>query len=246
MSYDRALTVFSPNGHLLQIEHAMEAVQRGACSVGVEGKDSLVLCVQRKSLTQLQDSCTMKKILQIDENIYLAFSGLTADARVLAGTARNECQSFMLNYEDRMDVEYLGRFIAHHQQRYTQSGGRRPFGVSTIIAGIDNDGKCSLYMTDPSGFLARWHAVSCGPNSKTVTEYLEKTWKPDQDADTTLKTAVRGLLEVVDQGAKSLEVVQLRVGHEARFLSEDEVAELVKTVEAEREQEEAAKKPKKN
>ena len=85
-------------------------------------------------------------------------------------------------------------------QRYTQSGGRRPFGVSTIIAGIDDDGKNALYLTDPSGSYARWKAVACGRNHKTVLEYLEAQFKEGLDDHETLKMAVRGLLEVVDQG----------------------------------------------
>eukprot|EP00756_Hemistasia_phaeocysticola_P029891 Hpha_TRINITY_DN16260_c0_g5::TRINITY_DN16260_c0_g5_i2::g.12946::m.12946/K02731/PSMA7; 20S proteasome subunit alpha 4 len=242
MSYDRALTVFSPDGHLFQVEYAMEAVKKGATCIGVRGKESIVLAVERKTATQLQDSRTVKKILQIDDNIFLAFAGLTADARVLANRARLECQSFRLNYEDRVEVDFLTRYIAHTQQRYTQLGGSRPFGVSCIIAGVDEHGKPHLYMTDPSGNYAAWKAVACGNNQKTVREFLEKHCTDEEpDAAGTLRIALRALLEVVDQGAKNIEVVELKHG-ESRFLPEEDLTALVKDIEREREEEEKAKK----
>jgi 20S proteasome alpha/beta subunit len=102
------------------------------------------------------------------------FTGLTADGRVLIDKARIECQSHRLTVEDPVTIEYITRHIAGIQQvivvfrssffggpysvqRYTQSGGVRPFGIATLIVGFDpNDTRPRLYMTEPSGIYSAW------------------------------------------------------------------------------------------
>lgn len=107
--------------------------------------------IQKKAVTKLQDGKTIKKILEIDSHIHMAYSGLTADGRILANKARIECQSYRLNYDDNPPVEYISRFIAETKQKYTQKGGVRPFGISCLLAGFDTSARPHLYYTDPSG-----------------------------------------------------------------------------------------------
>ena len=228
--YDSALTVFSPNGHLFQVEYAMEAVKKGLCSVGVRGKNSVVLGVEKKTVTKLQEPRTVKKIHQLDRNISIAFSGLNADARILSNMARVECQSYRLNYDDDPPVEYIAKFISSTQQKYTQRGGVRPFGISTLIAGFDNSNRPRLFQTEPSGVFSEWKSNCAGRNTKQLKDFLEKNYKDDMSVEDTLRLACKSLMDVVESGAKNIELVVL-TEKETRMLTDEEVEKLVILIE---------------
>lgn len=235
-SYDRALTVFSPDGHLFQVDYALEAVRKGTCAVGVRGKDVVVLGVEKRTVLQLQDPRTIRKTAMLDDHICLAFAGLTADARILIDKARTECQSHRLTVEDPVTVDYITRHIGGIQQRYTQSGGVRPFGISTLIIGFDqNESRPRLYQTEPSGIYSAWKANAIGRSSKTVREFLEKNHKEDMDKEATIKLAIKSLLEVVQTGAKNIEIALMEGHGKVRNLELSEIEDVVKEIEAEKE-----------
>lgn len=92
-------------------------------------------------------------------------------------------------------------------QKYTQSGGARPFGISTLIVGFDpEDTTPRLYQTEPSGIYSAWKANAIGRSSKTVREFLEKNYKEGLDKDDAIKLTIKSLLEVVQTGAKNIEI----------------------------------------
>jgi len=246
MSYDTAITVFSPDGHLFQVEYAQEAVKKGSTAVGVKGKDIVVLGVEKKAVAMLQDDRTVRKICSLDDHVSMAFAGLTADARVLIQRARVECQSYKLSVEDPVTVEYITRHIASLQQKYTQGRGRRPFGLSTLLVGFDYDGTSHLYQTDPSGTYHEWKANAIGRNAKSVREFLEKNYTDEtNDSDALcVKLAIRALLEVVQSGSKNVEIAVARRNRPLEMLSGEEIERIMAEIEKENEAE-AEKKNKK-
>jgi len=245
--YDSAITVFSPDGHLFQVEYAQEAVKKGSTAVGVRGANCVVLGVEKKSAAKLQEERTVRKICLLDNHVVMAFAGLTADARILINRARVECQSHRLTVEDPVTLEYITRHIAELKQRYTQSNGRRPFGISCLIGGFDEDGTPRLYQTEPSGTYHEWKANATGRNAKTVREFLEKYYTTDEveSEEKTVKLAVRALLEVVQSGGKNLEIAVMRKNQRMQMLEVDTIDKYVQEVEKEKEAEAEKKKQKK-
>jgi 20S proteasome subunit alpha 4 len=242
------------------VEYALEAVKRGTCAVGVKGKDIVVLGCEKRSAMKLQDTrITPSKIGLIDTHVCLAFAGLNADARILIDKARLEAQSHRLTIEDPVTIEYATKYVAGIQQRYTQSGGVRPFGISTLIIGFDKgDPEPKLYQTEPSGIYSAWYDLNCahrqpyiltprrkanaiGRSSKTVREFLERNHKDDMDREATISLTVKSLLEVVQTGAKNIEIAIMAPGKTIEMLPAEQIEQYVKTIEAEKQEEQAKK-----
>ncbi len=176
--YDMAITQFSPEGRLFQVEYAIEAVRRGTTAIVCRNKNSVVFAVEKKSSQLQEETLGSEKIFKIDDHIGVAIAGLTADARVLIDRARVQAQINLLNYDEKISVKDSTLNICEYKQVFTQNAGVRPFGVSFLIAGIDGNGT-SLYLTDPSGAMWSYYAFAIGSGATEARAYLEEHYKKD-------------------------------------------------------------------
>jgi len=205
MGYDRAITIFSPDGRLFQVEYALEAVRRGWTAIGIRCTNGVVLAVEKKRISPLIDPASMEKILKIDEHVGATFAGLSSDARILIERARQEAQINRMLYDETIDVEVLTKKVSEVKQIYTQHAGVRPFGVALLIAGVDRFGP-KLFMTEPSGAYAGYYAVSIGAGSQTVTEFFEKNYQQDLKVDDAIMLALKALASVIEGNLDSTKV----------------------------------------
>jgi len=207
-AYDRAITVFSPDGRLFQVEYALETVNRGATIIGITCSEGVVLGAEEKLESSLQDPNFTWKIFEVDEHIGAAVVGLGSDARVLIDQARIYAQSNRLLYDEPIDIEIIAKRIGDIKQLYTQHAGVRPFGVSILFGGVDKTG-CKLFMTDPSGSYRSFKAVALGIGRETAEKILKEEYREDLTLEEAIKLAVKCLVKALEaRGEKP----RLRIG----------------------------------
>jgi len=195
-AYDRAITVFSPDGRLLQVEYAMELVNRGATILGIQCTEGVVLASE-ENVEVLEEAGYSWKIFRIDEHVGAAIVGLSSDARILTDQARIYAQSNKLTYDEPMDIEVVTKRICDIQQMYTQHAGVRPFGVSIIFGGVDKTGP-RVFGTHPSGTYRGYKATALGAGRETVLAVLKEEYREEMGLEDSTKLAVKCLVKALD------------------------------------------------
>ena len=198
IKYDRALTVFSPEGRLYQVEYALEAVRRGTIAVAIKSKEDVCLAAQIRIPSKLMDPDSIDKIFQIDEHIGVAISGLHADSRTLINYARVQAQSFRLTYDEPVRLNMLVKTIADLKQMYTQYGGIRPFGCALFFIGIDSTGP-QIYTTSPSGIYRPYKAYALGSGEAQAREHIQANYKENMSFKEIVDLALNAIKESVDE-----------------------------------------------
>ena len=197
-AYDRAITVFSPDGRLFQVEYAREAVKRGTTAIGLIYSTGVLLATDRSVTSRLVKTESIEKIFKIDDHIGAATSGLVADARRLIHHARVESQREKVAYNEPVGVETLTKDVCDLKQMYTQYGGTRPFGTSLLIMGIDKEGP-RLFETDPSGAFSEVYAAAIGSGKKEAESLFEKKYDSKTTRNQALKLAFSALKHAGDK-----------------------------------------------
>ena len=188
------LTTFSPSGKLPQLTSAMTATNEGKTSLGIKAKNGVVLCTDKKLSSKLIESADVHKLEKITPSCGFVYSGVGPDYRVLVKKARKQAQAYYLTYRGLKPIRALVQDTAAVCQEYTQSGGVRPFGVSLLVAGFDDEGP-QLFQVDPSGAYYGWKASAIGKNFKNARSFLEKRYNDDVELDDAIHTALLTMRE---------------------------------------------------
>jgi proteasome alpha subunit len=189
--YDMTPTMYSPDGRIYQVEYAIETVKRGTLAIGIKCNDGVIVAVEEKPRA-LQTTNITQKIFQVDTHIGIAAAGYIPDARIQVENARFFSQGNKLTYDEPVEVGTVAKHLADQSHQFTQYSGVRPYGVSLIIAGVDQKGQ-SIYVTDPSGTYVPYAAVAIGAGADEVNDFLEKSFKDNMTIDEGAALAVAAI-----------------------------------------------------
>lgn len=208
MGYDRASTMFSPEGRLLQVEYAKKTVKQGTSAIGMVCKDGVLLVTDKRISDELIIPSSVEKIFQVDDHICATASGILSDGRILIDRARLVAQQHRITYDEAVELKLLVKDICDIKQNFTQFGGARPFGVSLLMVGVNDENE--LFVTDPTGIYFQYKATAIGEFESEVKSQLVKEYKDNLDIVNGLKLSVKILKKVL---GKEFDIKRLDVAY---------------------------------
>jgi proteasome alpha subunit len=194
MGYDRTATMFSPQGHLLQVEYAEKTVRLGGSSIAMACKDGVFILADTRIEDKLIVQRSANKIYEIDSHIIASVAGIVSDARVLIEKAQVLSQQNKVVYDSEIEPETVIKEISSIKQQFTQYGGARPFGVSLMIAGINNN-KPEVFTSDVTGNYFQYYANAIGENDDLIKEKLREKY----NEGLTIKEGIKLALEILKE-----------------------------------------------
>lgn len=215
--YDRGVNTFSPEGRIFQIEYAIEAIKLGSTSLGIQCPEGVVIAAEKRVPSTLVVPSSMAKVMEIDRHIAAVMSGMVADARILVEHARVEAQNHRFTYNEPMCVESCTLATCDLSIQFGESGGKkklmsRPFGVSLLIAGVDEKGP-QLWQTDPSGTYTRYDAQAIGGGAEAAQTVFAERFHRNMTLVEAEDLAVDILKQVMEDklSKENIEVAVVRV-----------------------------------
>lgn len=230
MGYDRSITMFSPDGRLLQVEYAKKTVRQGSTAIGIVCRDGVVFVADKRIVGKLVVPESVEKLFKIDDHAGAAAAGIISDARVLVERAQLRAQQHRVTYDSTMALLEIVKDMSDLCQYTTQSAGLRPFGVSLLVGGVDEDDEPKLFMTDPTGIFFRYRAAVIGEGEIEIEKVLQQRYTQALTAEDGLLLGVGTLAEFIGEAldVERLEAAVIPVkGKSYTHVSKEKLRELL-------------------
>jgi proteasome alpha subunit len=229
MGYDRAATMFSPEGHLLQVEYAEKAVRHGIASIGMVCSDGVFIIADKRINDNLIAKESSSRIHEVDGHIIASVAGINADGRILIERGQLVAQQHRVTYDSPIEPELVIKEMSNIKQQATQYGGVRPFGVSIMVAGI-NEKKPELFTSDVTGNYSNYLANAIGEDDERIKAKLRQKYKKDLALKKGIKLALDVFKEI--KGKKfdvdKFELAHIKTGEKLARLEGQEIIDYTK------------------
>jgi len=170
--YDQAVTSYSPEGRVYQVEYAQKAVQKGGTMCGVRCVDGVVMGVEKLISSKMLTKGSNRNISTVSKHAGLAIAGLSADGRQLVNKSRDEAVDYRNFYGSAIPGSILAKRVAGYVHMHTLYWYLRPFGCAVMLASFDQAPE--LHLIEPSGDFARYFATAEGKHKQAAKSELEK------------------------------------------------------------------------
>lgn len=230
-AYDRAITIFAPDGRIYQVEYAFESVRRGWTTLGMKSDHGAILVVHKRKTQPLIDEKFVQKIFIVDEHVGATFAGMAGDGRVLIEYARTIALLHRFYYDEPVTLEYLARRVGNVKQAYTQHAGVRPFGVMLIFAGMDDEPR--VFATEPTGRYVSYYAVTAGEKSSEALSIIEKHYDRNMSVEDMVKLGVEVIARTAEEKVteENIEAGVITVSERRfRILETEELGRIIREV----------------
>lgn len=194
---------YGPQGRLVMVDSALEAVSRGSTTIGIRTPTYALLASHIKPVRPLIDPA--EKIFVIDGHVGATGSGYIGDILQLIEELRLEAQKHRLAFESPIDVGSLAKHIGSYLHNYTIYAVR-PQAASVIVAGIDQTG-IQLYQVDPSGTFMRGSGFAIGQSADVALDVLQQ----DYSAEMSVEQAVALSDKAIERALGEKPVVEVGV-----------------------------------
>lgn len=194
---------YGPEGRLVLVDSALEAVKRGSTTIGIKTPAFALLASHIKPVRPLIDPA--EKIFAIDGHVGATGSGYIGDILQLIEELRLEAQKHRLNFESPIDVGSLAKHLGSFLHNYTIYAVR-PQAASVIVAGYDQTG-LQLYQVDPSGTFMRGSGFAIGQSSDIALDVVQR----DYSADMSVEQAVALSNKAIEKALGERPVVEVGV-----------------------------------
>lgn len=235
--YDRGVNTFSPDGLIYQIDYAMKAIDLGSTSLGIQTSEGVVIAAEKRIKSRLMEPSSVLKIMEIDSHIGCVMSGLIADARILVEHARVQAQYHRFTYNEPIPVESCTLSISDLSLQFGEGRNRkkslaRPYGVSLLVAGVDENGP-QLWQTDPSGTFVKYEAKAIGNGGEAAQSTLLEKYSRSMSLDEAKKLCVSILQNVMEEKLTNtnidVAVVSASSG-KLEVMTAEQIADIIKTL----------------